>query len=122
MAGHAIRLHLIRRILPIVLHVRIRGLGAKVEITIGYVGYSGTTWVPAFVTLIYWLVLQLIGQHQVDTRHGPPGGIAYSAHIGGFFSGFLLVRLIPGHTRYRYGGWMNKDSENAQNQQIGKNN
>ncbi len=51
--------------------------------------------VPAFITLGLWIGLQLMsgwGSIGVDGS----GGIAYAAHIGGFFAGLLLVKFFVG--------------------------
>lgn len=47
---------------------------------------------PAWLAVGAWFVLQIIGGLG---RLGPSGeGIAYAAHIGGFFAGLLLVNLF----------------------------
>jgi membrane associated rhomboid family serine protease len=63
-------------------------------------------WLPAWVVLGYWFVLQFlsgVGTSLVAAEHGS-GGVAFWAHVGGFAAGMLLVRLFPSQTRrYRYG-------------------
>jgi membrane associated rhomboid family serine protease len=52
---------------------------------------------PAWVMLIYWVVLQLAGGF---TRiGGEGGGVAFWAHLGGFIAGVVLVKLFerPDH-------------------------
>jgi len=44
---------------------------------------------PAWVMLGYWLLLQVLG-----IMSGGEGGVAVWAHIGGFISGALLIRLF----------------------------
>jgi membrane associated rhomboid family serine protease len=52
---------------------------------------------PALVVIGFWIVLQFfdefvsITEHNAQTRNG---GVAYLAHIGGFFVGFLLALLL----------------------------
>jgi membrane associated rhomboid family serine protease len=52
---------------------------------------------PAWVMLIYWSALQLLGGF-VDIG-GEGGGVAFWAHIGGFVAGVVLVKLFgrPDH-------------------------
>jgi membrane associated rhomboid family serine protease len=48
--------------------------------------------VPAFITLGLWIALQLFsGWGSLGTDGG---GVAYAAHIGGFFAGMLLVKVF----------------------------
>ena len=49
--------------------------------------------VPAIIALGFWIVLQILNG---TTALGgdEAGGVAYSAHIGGFIAGFLLIRLF----------------------------
>jgi membrane associated rhomboid family serine protease len=47
---------------------------------------------PAWVMLIYWSALQLLGGF-VDIG-GEGGGVAFWAHIGGFVAGVVLVKLF----------------------------
>jgi membrane associated rhomboid family serine protease len=58
-------------------------------------------WLPAWVVLGYWFVLQFlsgVGTSLVTAEsHG--GGVAFWAHVGGFLAGVLLVRLFPSRTR-----------------------
>jgi membrane associated rhomboid family serine protease len=48
---------------------------------------------PAWVMLLYWAFLQFVsGLTAIGT--GATGGVAFWAHIGGFFAGVLLVKLF----------------------------
>jgi membrane associated rhomboid family serine protease len=63
-------------------------------------------WLPAWVVLGYWFVLQFLSGvgTALVTANRESGGVAFWAHVGGFVSGVLLVRLFPPQTRrYRYG-------------------
>jgi membrane associated rhomboid family serine protease len=65
---------------------------------------------PAWVVLIYWFVLQLIGVlPQLGGASGEPeGGVAFMGHVGGFVAGLALVkpfedrRLVAVRTRERH--------------------
>lgn len=53
--------------------------------------------VPAMSMLVYWIVFQFLsgfGQLAVSSA----GGVAYFAHIGGFFTGFGITKLINQNT------------------------
>jgi membrane associated rhomboid family serine protease len=60
-------------------------------------------WVPAWIILIYYFVLNVLSGTQTlfAIHHQNVGGIAFWAHIGGFISGMLLVRIF-GERRMRY--------------------
>jgi membrane associated rhomboid family serine protease len=53
--------------------------------------YVTTVALPAWVMLGYWMLLQVLGG---ATSVAGEGGVAYAAHIGGFASGALLIRLF----------------------------
>ena len=46
---------------------------------------------PAWVMLVYWMVLQFFGLSSFG-REG--GGVAFWAHVGGFVAGAVLVKLF----------------------------
>jgi membrane associated rhomboid family serine protease len=48
--------------------------------------------VPAWLVLSGWIVLQFVnGPGSVGQETAETGGVAYAAHIGGFFAGVLLI-------------------------------
>ena len=52
-----------------------------------------TVALPAWAMLIYWMVLQIFGGlTQVVAEEG--GGVAFWAHLGGFFAGVVLIKLF----------------------------
>lgn len=51
--------------------------------------------IPAFWVLVVWIGLNVFqGVTGIGTEHG--GGVAYFAHIGGFFAGLMLIQLLGG--------------------------
>jgi membrane associated rhomboid family serine protease len=63
-------------------------------------------WLPAWVVLGYWFVVQFLSgaATSIAATNSSGGGVAFWAHVGGFVSGLLLIRLFPSRPRrYRYG-------------------
>lgn len=57
--------------------------------------FNSITHVPAFVALGMWIVLQLIsGVGSLGADTAQTGGVAYMAHIGGFFAGMALGPIL----------------------------
>lgn len=50
--------------------------------------------VPAWVMLVYWVVLQAIGGLPTIAGTASGGGVAFLAHLGGFFAGLLTIKLF----------------------------
>jgi membrane associated rhomboid family serine protease len=65
-------------------------------------------WLPAWIVLGYWFVLQFLSGAATSiaysNRTGGGGGIAFWAHVGGFVAGLIMIKLIPQrlHRRSRY--------------------
>ena len=66
-------------------HVRVFTL-----VTLGF--FYTTVALPAWVMLIYWMVLQFLGDARAAGGEG--GGVAFWAHIGGFVAGVILAKLF----------------------------
>jgi membrane associated rhomboid family serine protease len=64
-------------------------------------------WLPAWVFLGYWFVLQFLsGTAMSIAETSQSGGIAFWAHVGGFIAGIVLIKLLPERPRrYRYASW-----------------
>lgn len=63
-------------------------------------------WLPAWIVLGYWFVAQFLSgaATSIAVHGGNTPGIAFWAHVGGFLTGMLLIKLFPSRTqRYRYG-------------------
>ena len=55
---------------------------------------------PAWVMLIYWMLLQVAGGFtRIGSDQG--GGVAFWAHIGGFLAGIILVKVFERPDRIR---------------------
>ncbi len=67
-------------------------------------GFFTTTYaLPAWVMLIYWILLQVVGGFG-----GGEGGVAFWAHVGGFLAGIILVKVFARRDRvaqHRAGSW-----------------
>ena len=63
---------------------------------------------PAWVILLYWIVIQIVSGL---TTLGTPvalsqGGVAWWAHVGGFFAGLALVKIMGRRSQVRrYSEW-----------------
>jgi membrane associated rhomboid family serine protease len=69
--------------------------------TLVTLGFFVTSYaLPAWVMLIYWMVLQVLGGL---TSIGGQGGVAFWAHVGGFAAGIVGVKLFArsDHVAYR---------------------
>ena len=62
-------------------------------------------WLPAWVMLGYWFVVQfLTGAANAINPASTGGGVAFGAHVGGFIAGVVMIKLLPLRPRrYRYG-------------------
>lgn len=60
-------------------------------------------WVPAWIILGYWFVLNFLSgtASALAVERQNMGGVAFWAHVGGFVSGALLVKVF-GERRMRY--------------------
>jgi membrane associated rhomboid family serine protease len=60
-------------------------------------------WVPAWIILGYWFLLQFLSGTAtiLAVQSQNMGGVAFWAHVGGFVSGALLVKMF-GERRLRY--------------------
>jgi membrane associated rhomboid family serine protease len=64
-------------------------------------------WLPAWIFLGVWFVFQFLSGTATsiaDTSHS--GGVAFWAHVGGFVTGIVLIKLMPERRgRTRYAAW-----------------
>lgn len=59
---------------------------------------------PAWLVLGYWFVLQFLAgaATAMSNSRQETGGVAVWAHVGGFISGVLLIKLLPARKDYCY--------------------
>jgi len=63
--------------------------------TLLFLGFFITTVaVPAYLMLVYWFLLQLLGGLPALGGGADQGGVAFFAHVGGFASGVALVKAF----------------------------
>jgi len=58
--------------------------------------------IPAVFLLLWWFGIQFLnGVGTLGATDYTGGGVAWFAHIGGFVTGMLLIRLFPPKNRWR---------------------
>jgi membrane associated rhomboid family serine protease len=63
--------------------------------TLVFLGFFITRWtLPAYVMLLYWALIQLVGSLPSLAGVEAGGGVAFMAHLGGFAAGVLLIKLF----------------------------
>jgi membrane associated rhomboid family serine protease len=65
-------------------------------------------WLPAWVMLGYWFVVQFLAGAATAVAYSQQssGGVAVWAHVGGFCSGLLMIKLFRSRPRrYQYMTW-----------------
>lgn len=57
---------------------------------------------PAWLVLGYWFVLQFLAgaATAIAYSHETGGGVAVWAHVGGFITGLILIKIIPARRQY----------------------
>ena len=69
---------------------------ARVNVMIGFNRVA----MPALVVIGFWAVFQLINGVGSITNRAEMGGVAYVAHIGGFFTGLALTPIFRGRSTF----------------------
>lgn len=59
-------------------------------------------WLPAWLVLGYWFVIQFLSGAATSITYARQtgGGIAFWAHVGGFITGMILIKLMPARKAY----------------------
>ena len=55
--------------------------------------------IPAWVYLGMWFLYQLVNAHYAIVTPDTGGGVAFSAHVGGFAFGLIATALLTGAGR-----------------------
>jgi len=80
---------------------------ARVQTLVVLIVFFTFWWIPAWVFLGYWFVIQFVAT--TVTASGAThqtGGVAFAAHVGGFAAGLILIKLFPRRAiSHRYGSW-----------------
>ena len=80
---------------------------ARVQTLVVLVVFFTFWWIPAWVFLGYWFLIQFVATSvTAGAVAHQTGGIAFAAHVGGFIAGLVLIKLFPRRAAsYRYGTW-----------------
>jgi rhomboid family protein len=65
-------------------------------------------WLPAWIVLGYWFLLQFLSGTATSIAYTSQsgGGVAFWAHVGGFVTGIILIKVFRERPqRNRYGTW-----------------
>ncbi len=65
-------------------------------------------WLPAWIVLGYWFLLQFLSGTATSIAYSSSsgGGVAFWAHVGGFVTGLILIKIMPRRSPSgRYGTW-----------------
>jgi hypothetical protein len=81
---------------------------AKVLTIVPLIIFFTFWWLPAWIVLGYWFLLQFLSGTRTSIAYASKssGGVAFWAHVGGFATGLILIKLFPERTQHRaYGTW-----------------
>jgi membrane associated rhomboid family serine protease len=82
---------------------------ARIITLVPIIIFITTVEIPAWAMLLWWFVIQLFsGLGSLATTDYAGGGIAWFAHVGGFVSGMLLIRVFPVKRR-KWRAWNEED-------------
>ncbi len=80
--------------------------GARIRTLVVIILFITTVDLPAYLILLYWLLLQLLsGVASVAVADPMQGGVAFLAHVGGFVAGIPLMILLRPARRQRSFSW-----------------
>ena len=73
---------------------------ARVLTLVPIVFFFSFIWLPAWIFLGFWFIVQFLGGAATSIAESrQAGGIAFWAHVGGFLAGILMIKILPARTR-----------------------
>ena len=80
---------------------------ARVLTLVPIIFFFSFIWLPAWIVLGYWFVVQFLSgaATSIAYSHQTGGGIAFWAHVGGFVAGIVMIKILPQRirrARYQY--------------------
>jgi membrane associated rhomboid family serine protease len=80
---------------------------ARVLTLVPIIFFFSFIWLPAWIVLGYWFVVQFLSGAATSIAYSQQtgGGIAFWAHVGGFVAGIVMIKLLPQRirrARYQY--------------------
>jgi membrane associated rhomboid family serine protease len=80
---------------------------ARVLTLVPIIFFFSFIWLPAWIVLGYWFVVQFLSGAATSIAYSSQtgGGIAFWAHVGGFVAGVVMIKLLPQRirrTRFQY--------------------
>ncbi|MBI4459091.1 MAG: rhomboid family intramembrane serine protease [Acidobacteria bacterium] len=80
--------------------------GSRILTLVPIFFFLTTVEVPAYLILIYWLLLQFLSGVASISLAQSVGGVAWFAHIGGFLAGIVLMLALRKSRRSRASEWL----------------
>lgn len=80
---------------------------ARVQTLVVLIVFFTFWWLPAWVFLGYWFLIQFVATTvMASSAHHQTGGVAFAAHVGGFVAGLIFIKLFPRRrVAQRYASW-----------------
>jgi rhomboid family protein len=80
---------------------------ARVLTLVPIIFFFSFIWLPAWIVLGYWFVVQFLSGAATSIAYSSQtgGGIAFWAHVGGFVAGLVMIKILPQRVRrarYQY--------------------
>jgi len=80
---------------------------ARVLTLVPIIFFFSFIWLPAWIVLGYWFVVQFLSGAATSIAFSQQtgGGIAFWAHVGGFVAGVVMIKVLPQRirrARYQY--------------------
>ena len=74
---------------------------ARVLTLVPIIFFFSFIWLPAWIVLGYWFVVQFLSGAATSIAYSQQtgGGIAFWAHVGGFVAGIVMIKILPQRIR-----------------------